>query len=638
MREGIESASGRQLANGRYVLSARLGGGGTADVYRAVDTLLDRPVAIKIFRPGSGLTDEQRFEREARLIAPLDHPGLVTIHDAGVEDDRAYLVLQLIEGVTLRQRLSRGRLTPDEVTELGARLATVLAYVHGRGIVHRDIKPSNVLLSGGGRLPGSSVYLADFGISRLVDTIHLTATGLVVGTVAYMAPEQVRGAVVGPPADMYALGLVLLECLTGRTEYTGGNAEAAVARLSRPPVVPDGLPEPLRWVLGALTFAEPVQRLTAEQCAAMLGAGGSGYGELTTSFLLPSDQSGLPPVPADEPAKPRPQSAKHGATPDVEPEVTPEVKAGAKAGAKPAEVAVPAARPKPSPRPRVVVPMRGLAAAGSAVVAPGGPAPAPVPENAVRDVPPPPGAGPGPENATEGPRNGEGLNADPQPLSADHGGEPGRRAKPAATEPRVVPIGATPKPRPRPRKPAAVTTESQAPAPAEDRQRSMTRTLLRRSWPWAAAGCLVLTIVLASSPEKDTHFPRTQPYTVNTPDPGVSPGAAARKPTHGSTGNSSTGGAATGPENVQVNMPGGAAGQPSGAAGQPASPASPAPAGPTGVPAVGLPSPLPSPPPTEEQPDPSPSPSPCPTKKNGNCKKSHPPKIQLPDLPIAVLP
>ncbi|MCW2506645.1 MAG: putative serine/threonine protein kinase [Actinomycetia bacterium] len=630
MREGIESAGGRQLANGRYVLSARLGGGGTADVFRAVDTLLDRPVAIKIFRPGSGLTDEQRFEREARLIAPLDHPGLVTIHDAGVEDDRAYLVLQLIEGVTLRQRLSRGRLTPDEVTDLGARLATVLAYVHGKGIVHRDIKPSNVLLAGNGRLPGSAVYLADFGISRLVDTIHLTATGLVVGTVAYMAPEQVRGAVVGPPADMYALGLVLLECLTGRTEYTGGNAEAAVARLSRPPVVPDGLPEPLRWVLGALTFAEPGLRLTAEQCAAMLGAGGSGYGELTTSFLLPSDQSGLPPVPADEPAKPRPQYAKPDAKPAANPDGTP----AAKPAPKPAEVAVPDARPKPSPRPRVVVPMRGLTPAGSAVVTPAGPAPAPVPENAVHDVPPPPGARPGPAKATEGPRNGEELNADPQPLSADHGGEPGRRAEPAATEPRVVPIGA-PTPKPRPRKPAAVITESPAPAPAGAPQRSMTRTLLRRSWPWAAAGCLVLTIVLATSPEKDTHFPRTQPYTVTTPDPGVSPGAAARKPAPGSTGSSSTGSTATGPENVQVNMPGGAAGQPSGAAGQSASPA---PVGPTGVPAVGLPSPLPSPPPTEDQPDPSPSPSPCPTKKNGNCKKTHPPKIQLPDLPIAVLP
>ncbi|MDQ1654671.1 MAG: hypothetical protein QOI35_3871, partial [Cryptosporangiaceae bacterium] len=109
----------------------------------------------------------------------------------------------------------------------------------------------------------------------------------------------------------------------------------------------------------------------------------------------------------------------------------------------------------------------------------------------------------------------------------------------------------------------------------------------------------------------------------------------ARKPAPGSTGSSSTGSTATGPENVQVNMPGGAAGQPSGAAGQSASPA---PVGPTGVPAVGLPSPLPSPPPTEDQPDPSPSPSPCPTKKNGNCKKTHPPKIQLPDLPIAVLP
>jgi hypothetical protein len=294
--------------------------------------------------------------------------------------------------------------------------------------------------------------------------------------------------------------------------------------------------------------------------------------------------------------------------------------------------------------------MPGLAATGSAAVAASAaaksgvpsPAPAPAPENAVHDVPPPPGARPDPGNnaagpassseATAKPANGQERNADPQPLGSGDGGEPGGRPEPA-TEPRIVPIGAT-KPKPRPRKAAAATTESQAPAPAEAEQRSRTRTLLRRSWPWAAAGCLVLTIILANSPEKDTHLPRTEPYTVNTPDPGVSAGAAARKPTSGSTSKGTTANAGTGSDSVQVNLPGGAAGQQTGAAAQLSSPA---PVGPTGVPGVGLPSQAPPPPPTEE-PQPSPVPSPCPTKKNGDCKKSHPPKDGLLDLPIPVIP
>jgi hypothetical protein len=222
--------------------------------------------------------------------------------------------------------------------------------------------------------------------------------------------------------------------------------------------------------------------------------------------------------------------------------------------------------------------------------------------------------------------------ADPEPLVPDdEGGEPGGPPEPGATEPRVVPIGAA---KPKPRKPDAESTELHAAAPAEADRRSMTRALLRRSWPWAAAGCLVLTIILANAPEKDTHLPQTQPYTVTTPDPGVSPGAAARKPANGSTAGGTKGNAPAGSDNVLVNMPGGAAGQPTGAAAQASSPP---PVGPTGVPAAGLPSQAPPPPPTEE-PQPSPVPTPCPTKKNGNCKKSHPPKDGLLDLPIPVLP
>jgi serine/threonine protein kinase len=262
---------GRRLSSGRYVLGELLGGGGTADVFRATDTTLGRPVAIKLFRAGTEVANQQRFEREARLLAPLSHPGLVMIYDAGVEDASVFLVLQLIDGVTLRQLLGAGTVPTHAVVRLGARLASVLAYVHGQGIVHRDMKPSNVLLDGVQLAPdASNVYLADFGISRLVDTSHLTATGMVVGTAAYMAPEQVMGRTVGPPADVYSLGLVLLESLTGEQEYSGAGAEAAVARLSRPPRIPANLPEPLRSVLADMTQNEPTLRPSAGTVAARL--------------------------------------------------------------------------------------------------------------------------------------------------------------------------------------------------------------------------------------------------------------------------------------------------------------------------------------------------------------------------------
>jgi hypothetical protein len=253
-----------QIADGRYLLDARLGGGGTADVFRGLDTRLNRPVAVKLFRPGAGSTAENRFREEAQLLGPLEHPSLVTVYDAGVEKGRAYVVLQLIDGVTLASRLMHGPLSITQMVEVAARLADVLAYVHGRGIVHRDIKPSNVLVD------ENNVYLADFGISRLLGTKHNTATGLAVGTAAYMAPEQVRGLRVGPAADVYSLGLVLLECLTGRVEYPGGTVEAAIARLSRRPRISTGLPAPVRHVLVAMTENDPERRPTAAQCASAL--------------------------------------------------------------------------------------------------------------------------------------------------------------------------------------------------------------------------------------------------------------------------------------------------------------------------------------------------------------------------------
>lgn len=223
--------SGRLLAN-RYLLQGLLARGGMADVYRGRDSLLGRDVAIKLLR-GDGYDEHFRYEAEVRTLAGLNHPGLVALYDAGSDGGVSFFVMELVEGSTLAAYLRGRRLSPARTATVGLPLAEALDHVHGRGVVHRDLKPANVLLGADDR-----VRLADFGIARLVDGARLTATGLAVGTAAYLAPEQVTGAPVGPPADIYVLGLVLLECLTGSREYEGTSVESALARLHRAPVDP----------------------------------------------------------------------------------------------------------------------------------------------------------------------------------------------------------------------------------------------------------------------------------------------------------------------------------------------------------------------------------------------------------------
>src|SRR3954470_18123579 len=232
-------ASGERLLDGRYRLGERLGGGAVADVFKAVDERLQRPVAIKVFR-GDAAQQLQRHDAEMLTLAALDHPSLVTVFDAGTDDDsgQPYLVMQLIEGPTLADELRGGRLQPERAARYGAALADALGYVHERGLVHRDVKPANVLITEDGR-----VHLADFGIARLVDSAHQTRTGDVLGTPAYFAPEQVAGEPVGPPADVYALGIVLYEALTGRRPFEGTALEVAMARLARSPDIPAEQPE-----------------------------------------------------------------------------------------------------------------------------------------------------------------------------------------------------------------------------------------------------------------------------------------------------------------------------------------------------------------------------------------------------------
>jgi serine/threonine protein kinase len=256
----VETATGR-LLDSRYQLGPVLGRGGMATVYAATDTKLRRSVAVKLFRPGVDENTSARLETEARLLGGLSHPGLLKVYDVCIAADESYLVLQLIKGCTLRKLVNEGPMRPVVVARLGARLAETLQYVHSRPIVHRDLKPSNVLLDEDG-----TGYLADFGIATLIGSARLTRTGHCVGTAAYLAPEQVCDVAPGPPVDIYSLALVLLECLTGRPEYSGTEVEAAVARLHRQPRVPDWLPPGLRDVLVAMTARVPADRPDAARC------------------------------------------------------------------------------------------------------------------------------------------------------------------------------------------------------------------------------------------------------------------------------------------------------------------------------------------------------------------------------------
>lgn len=230
------------------------------DVYEAHDRLLDRSVAVKLFR-AAPRSDRHRFDAEVRLLAGLNHPVLVRVYDAGSEHDDAFVVLELIDGPPLSERLSRDAPLPsDEAADLGAELADGLAYIHERGVVHRDVTPANVLCGPDGR-----ARLVDFGIARLLESPRVTATAMTIGTASYMAPEQVAGEDVTPAADVYALGLVLLEALTGRREFSGPVHEVVATRLTRDPDTTTGVPPVWRGLLERMCRRDPTARPTAAE-------------------------------------------------------------------------------------------------------------------------------------------------------------------------------------------------------------------------------------------------------------------------------------------------------------------------------------------------------------------------------------
>jgi eukaryotic-like serine/threonine-protein kinase len=261
------------VAGGRYRLERALGHGGMAVVHVARDRELDRLVAVKLLdaAPAADEGLRQRFVREARLAASLSHPNVVAVFDTGEEEGRPYIVMEYVEGETLADLLRRrGRLPPDEAVGLAVQACAGLEHAHEHGLVHRDVKPGNLLLLA----RDGTLKVADFGIARATESSRVTEAGTVLGTAAYLAPEQAGGEEVSPRTDLYGLGVVLYELLTGRTPYEVRSlADLAVPRRPPAPVrrlepqVPEALDE---VVLRALSVDPDERPASAAELAAEL--------------------------------------------------------------------------------------------------------------------------------------------------------------------------------------------------------------------------------------------------------------------------------------------------------------------------------------------------------------------------------
>ncbi len=241
--------------------------GGTAEVWRAHDELLDRPVALKRLHPFL-VPDErarERFASEAQAVAGLEHPGIVGVHDVHAEDEGVAIALELLDGESLDDRLARaGALDADEAAAIAADVADALAYAHAQGIVHRDVKPGNIIVGSDGR-----ARLLDFGIAKALDDAGAapTVTGTVMGTLRYMAPEQLRGEPVGPATDVFGLGAVLHELLTGEPAFPVSNPAALIDAHRSGPAAITAAPPALAALAHEALRPDPAARPTAAELA-----------------------------------------------------------------------------------------------------------------------------------------------------------------------------------------------------------------------------------------------------------------------------------------------------------------------------------------------------------------------------------
>ncbi len=245
---------------GRYRLVSRIARGGMGEVWRASDELLQRPVAIKLLREDligdSGFIG--RFRAEARNTAVLSHPGIAQLHDYGEQGGRAYLVMELVPGDPLSWILARdGAIEPTRALRYAGQAALALQVAHDAGVIHRDVKPANLIVT-----PNEQVKITDFGIAKAIGDGTLTGTGQVMGTAEYLSPEQAIGNGATPLSDIYALGIVLYECLAGRRPFANGNpVKIALAQVHEtPPPLPQSVPNPVQELVGRLLAKDPTSR------------------------------------------------------------------------------------------------------------------------------------------------------------------------------------------------------------------------------------------------------------------------------------------------------------------------------------------------------------------------------------------
>jgi serine/threonine protein kinase len=302
---------------GRYRLDERIAGGGMGDVWRGTDEVLGRTVAVKILLPA--LLDEpgfaERFRGEARTMATINHPGVVDVYDYGSDQQLAFLVMEYVEGDALSRTLSRvGRLTPGRTMALVAQAADALHAAHANGIVHRDVKPGNLLVR-----PNGTLVLTDFGIARSALVGQLTVAGSVLGTASYISPEQASGGIATAASDVYALGVVAYQCLSGHRPFDGATPlEIAMKHVREAPrPLPSDIPPAVRAIVDRALAKDPAHRWPT--AAAMAVVARQAAASLTTSIQQPAVNGSAVRPQSASPVSNRPPSSSPASGPPKAP-------------------------------------------------------------------------------------------------------------------------------------------------------------------------------------------------------------------------------------------------------------------------------------------------------------------------------